>query len=51
MAGKESVRGWMRKLHGMAASYELKEDEVRQLLFDLESAYNEFMGSLPALPR
>lgn len=46
MAGKQSVRGWMTKLHGMAASYELSEEEVRQMLFDLESAYNEFMGVL-----
>lgn len=46
MAGKKAVRGWMSKLHGMPASYELKEDEVRQLLFDLESAYNETMRAL-----
>jgi hypothetical protein len=31
----------------MPASYELSEAEVRQLLFDLESAYNEFMSALP----
>lgn len=31
---------------GMPASYELKEEEVRQQLFDLESAYNEFMQQL-----
>ncbi|KAI7845155.1 hypothetical protein COHA_001200 [Chlorella ohadii] len=41
MSGKKAVRGWMTKLHGMPASYELNEEEVRQLLFDLESAYNE----------
>lgn len=46
MAGKKAVRGWMSKLHGMPASYELNEDEVRQLLFDLESAYNETMRAL-----
>lgn len=46
MAGKASVRSWMSRLHGMPASYELKEDEVRQLLFDLESSYNEFMSLL-----
>ena len=34
----------MSKLHSMPASYELNEDQVRQLLFDLESAYNEFMS-------
>lgn len=47
MAGKKAARNWMSKLHALPASYELKEDEVRQLLFDLESAYNEFMSSLP----
>jgi len=47
LAGKKAVRSWMSKLHGMPASYELKEEEVRQLLFDLESAYNEFMANLP----
>ena len=29
MAGKKAVRGWMTKLHGMPASYELNEEEVR----------------------
>ena len=47
MAGKAKARAWMSKLHGMPASYELSEDEVRQLLFDLESSYNEFMANLP----
>ncbi|EFN54809.1 hypothetical protein CHLNCDRAFT_134799 [Chlorella variabilis] len=47
MNGKKSVRSWMSKLHGMPASHELKDDDVRQLLFDLESAYNEFMANLP----
>lgn len=44
MNGKKSVRSWMSKLHGMPASHELKDDDVRQLLFDLESAYNEVGG-------
>ena len=37
----------MTKLHGMPASHELNEEDVRQLLFDLESAYNEFINALP----
>ena len=44
--GRQKVKGWMSKLHSMPASYELNEAEVRQLLFDLESAYNEFMSTL-----
>lgn len=28
MSGKKAVRGWMTKLHGMPASYELNEEEV-----------------------
>ncbi|GAB4818989.1 hypothetical protein N2152v2_006035 [Parachlorella kessleri] len=47
MVGKQKAKEWMTKLHGMAASYQLNEEEVRQLLFDLESAYNEFISSLP----
>lgn len=47
MAGKKAVRGWMTRLHGMPASHELGEEDVRQLLFDLESAYNEFIAALP----
>jgi hypothetical protein len=41
MAGKKTVRSWMTKLHALPASHELNDDDVRQLLFDLESAYNE----------
>ena len=50
MTGKQSVRSWMSKLHGMPASHELKEDDVRQLLFDLETAYNEFMSGIRLAP-
>ena len=34
----------MTKLYKMNAAQELTQDEVRQLLFDLESSYNEFMA-------
>ena len=50
MAGKQTTRSWMSKLHGMPASYELTESEVRQLLFDLETAYNEFMSGIRLAP-
>lgn len=42
--GKEFTKAWVSKLHGRSASYELSEEESRQLTFELESAYNEFMA-------
>ena len=47
--GKGKVKTWISKLHSMPASQELTENESRQLLFDLESSYNEFMSVLPQL--
>ena len=47
--GKGKVKTWISKLHSMPASQELTETESRQLLFDLESSYNEFMSVLPQL--
>lgn len=43
---KGKVKGWYSKLYAQAAAYELGEGEVRQLLFDLESAYNEFISTI-----
>ena len=40
--GKEKVDQWLRTLSTMQASDELGESQVRQLLFDLETAYNSF---------
>jgi ESCRT-I complex subunit VPS28 len=45
-APKAKAKAWYSKLYGQAASYELGEDEVRQLLFDLESSYNEFISTI-----
>jgi ESCRT-I complex subunit VPS28 len=45
-AGKVKVKAWITKLHNMPASKELEETDVRQLLFELESSYNDFMGFL-----
>lgn len=45
-APKGKVKSWYSRLYSQAASYELKEDEVRQLLFDLESSYNEFISTI-----
>jgi ESCRT-I complex subunit VPS28 len=43
---KAKVKSWLMKLNKMKASVELQEDEVRQLLFDLESAHNSFYRAL-----
>lgn len=40
--GKTKVKKWLDTLNSMQASDELSEDQVRQMLFDLESAYNDF---------
>lgn len=44
--GRARVRGWVGKVHAMPAAKELPPDDVRQLLFDLESSYNDFMATL-----
>ena len=41
----------MSKLHGMPTSHEVKEDDVRQLQFDLQTAYDELMSSIRLAPR
>lgn len=40
--GKRKVSEWLSTLDSMQASDELTEQQVRQLIFDLESAYNAF---------
>lgn len=40
--GKIKVQEWVDKLSEMSASDELSESQVRQLLFDLETAYGAF---------
>jgi ESCRT-I complex subunit VPS28 len=44
--GKRRLQGWLSRMHAMKASDELDEDEARQILFDLESAYTAFTKSL-----
>ena len=46
LAGPARVREWVATVHGMRAAEELSADQVRQLLFDLDSAYTEFMGAV-----
>ena len=40
--GRLKVRKWLDNLNAMQASDELSEEQTRQMLFDLESAYNDF---------
>lgn len=40
--GLTKVRKWLDEISRMQASDELSEEQVRQMLFDLESAYNDF---------
>ncbi len=40
--GKIKVQKWLDVLNAMQASDELSEDQVRQMIFDFESAYNDF---------
>lgn len=40
--GKQKVTEWLATLNSMQASDELSESQVRQLLFDLDSAFNAF---------
>lgn len=40
--GKVKLKNWLIKLNQMNASDELEENQIRQLLFDLESAYSTF---------
>lgn len=44
--GKEKVTNWLNTLNAMQASDELTESQVRQMLFDLESAYAAFNNLL-----
>lgn len=45
-AARARVKAWVATVHGMPAAKELAPDDVRQLLFDLESSYNDFMATL-----
>lgn len=44
--GKAKVKSWLETLNSMQASDELSDDQVRQFLFDLESAYSAFNNLL-----
>ena len=40
--GYQKISSWLTRLNQLRASEELSDDDARQLVFDLESAYNEF---------
>ena len=40
--GRLKVKKWLDELTGMQASDNLTDEQVRQMLFDFESAYNDF---------
>lgn len=44
--GKVKIKNWLITLNGMKASDELNDDQLRQLAFDLEGAYNDFHKNL-----
>jgi len=44
--GKTKIQAWLVQMNKMKASDLLAEDQIRQMLFDLESAYNKFHKSL-----
>ncbi|XP_038057476.1 vacuolar protein sorting-associated protein 28 homolog [Patiria miniata] len=44
--GKEKVSSWLKTMSSMRASDELDEDQIRQMLHDLDSAYQSFIRML-----
>ena len=45
LASPAIVREWIAKLNGLSASTQLGPEQVRQMLFDLDNAYSEFMAA------
>jgi len=44
--GRAKILHWLIELNSMKASDEITEEQSRQMLFDIENAYNEFFRSL-----
>ena len=44
--GRDLIRKWVDKLSSMSATSELTEEEGRQMIMDLDSAYREFEKAL-----
>ncbi len=45
-SAKEKTKKWYTDLHTKPASYTISADEERQMTYDMESSYNEFMNWL-----
>ena len=43
---KKSLQDWLMLLNSMRAADELSDEQLRQLSFDLETSYTEFMKRL-----
>jgi ESCRT-I complex subunit VPS28 len=43
---KNTMKEWYSRLYQKPANYELPEEDVRQLLYELESGYNQFIATL-----
>lgn len=48
--GRQTASQWLQTLGGVSASHELEDDQVRQMLLDLESAYSAFHHFLHVSP-
>jgi hypothetical protein len=46
LSGREKLKTWASRLHQMKASDDLAPGDVRQLLFDTGSAYEEFKAKI-----
>ena len=44
--GRGKIISWLIKLNGMKAQEELGEGEARELMFDMDGAYNGFKATL-----
>ena len=45
-SAKEKTKKWYTDLHTKPASYTISAEEERQMTYDMESSYNEFMSWL-----
>jgi len=45
-SAKEKTKKWYTDLHTKPASYTISTEEERQMTYDMESSYNEFMNWL-----
>lgn len=46
LQGREKLKEWASRLHQMKASDDLPPGDMRQLMFDTSSAYDEFKSKI-----